>query len=109
MGVDITPVNAADIIQPFKLSQLIYPITQAHKNHCGSLKSFESLNKRVDALETEKAAIEEGIKSVEFEIDEIQNHKLSWTCENRRGKGRAKADREALIAYPCRLLFFVRD
>jgi uncharacterized protein (UPF0335 family) len=43
----------------------------------GSLKSFVSLNRRIEDLESEKAAIEDSLKSVGFKISEIENHRLS--------------------------------
>lgn len=43
----------------------------------GSLKSFESLNKRIDALESERTTTEDSLKIVDFEIAEIEQHRLS--------------------------------
>ncbi len=43
----------------------------------GSLKAFDSINKRMESLESERAATEDKLKAVDFEIAEIEKDRLS--------------------------------
>ncbi|GAB6909485.1 putative Resolvase domain [Desulfosarcina cetonica] len=43
----------------------------------GNLKAFDSLNRRIEALESEQAETETNLKKVDFEIDEIKKQTLS--------------------------------
>ena len=43
----------------------------------GNIKAFNSLNRRIEALESEQAEAEANLKKVDFEIDEIKKQTLS--------------------------------
>jgi site-specific DNA recombinase len=43
----------------------------------GNIKAFGSLNRRIEALESEQAEIEGNLKKVDFEIDDIEQQRLS--------------------------------
>lgn len=54
-----------------KLNQIVDSIEN------GSLKAFDSLNKRIEALEAERTTTESSLKAIDFEIAEIEQQRLS--------------------------------
>ena len=54
-----------------KLSQIIDSIES------GNLKAFDSLNKRIETLESKQASTKDRLKTIDFEIVKIEKHRLS--------------------------------